>query len=189
MHFFLLYGLLLKSYDIIFLVINMSKNNKSYSSDSEEMIRMVKVLGIIIITFLAFYFVFAVLNGEIKFGGSKKAEPVIQNVEILAGETFNRPESSYYVMMYKFDSEEAAKLSAFYELYVSKNSDKKLYVVDLAKKFSSNYITENQREINIKNVDSLKVLETTPILIKVEEGKGTSYSLGIDQIEKTLFNK
>ena len=91
-------------------------------------------------------------------------------------------------MMYKFDSEDAARLSAFYELYSSKNKDKKLYVVDLAKKFSSNYITENQKEINIKSVDSLKVLETTPILIKVEEGKGTSYSLGMDQIEKTLFN-
>ena len=62
-------------------------------------------------------------------------------------------------------------------------------VVDLAKKFSSNYITENQKEINIKNVDSLKVVESTPILIKVENGTGISYSLGLEQIEKTLFNK
>ena len=188
---FFLYRLLLKSCDIIILVINMSKKKKtvSYSSDSEEMIRMAKVLGLIVITFIAFYFVFAVLNGEITFGKKGKEEPVIQNVEIIAGETFNRPETTYYVMMYRFDSDESIKLSAFYDLYKATNGSNKIYVVDLAKKFSSNYITENQKEINIKNVDSLKVVESTPILIKVENGTGISYSLGLEQIEKTLFNK
>ena len=188
---FFLYRLLLKSCDIIILVINMSKKKKtvSYSSDSEEMIRMAKVLGLIVITFIAFYFVFAVLNGEITFGKKGKEEPVIQNVEIIAGETFNRPETTYYVMMYRFDSDESIKLSAFYDLYKATNGSNKIYVVDLAKKFSSNYITENQKEINIKNVDSLKVVESTPILIKIENGTGISYSLGLEQIEKTLFNK
>lgn len=166
----------------------MSKKVKSYSSDSEEMIRMVKVLGLIIITFAAFYFVFAILNGEISFGKKSKADPVIQDIEIIAGETFNRPETTYYVLMYKFDSDDSIKLASYYDLYKATGSNK-LYVVDLAKKFSSNYLTENQREINIKDVDSLKVLESTPILIKVENGKGISYSLGMEQIEKTLFNK
>ena len=166
----------------------MSKKVKSYSSDSEEMIRMVKVLGLIIITFAAFYFVFAILNGEISFGKKSKADPVIQDIEIIAGETFNRPETTYYILMYKFDSDDSIKLASYYDLYKATGSNK-LYVVDLAKKFSSNYLTENQREINIKDVDSLKVLESTPILIKVENGKGISYSLGMEQIEKTLFNK
>ena len=124
---FFLYRLLLKSCDIIILVINMSKKKKtvSYSSDSEEMIRMAKVLGLIVITFIAFYFVFAVLNGEITFGKKGKEEPVIQNVEIIAGETFNRPETTYYVMMYRSDSDESIKLSAFYDLYKATNGSNK----------------------------------------------------------------
>lgn len=166
----------------------MSKKNKSvrsYSSDSEEMIRMLKVLGTVIIIFAAFYFIFAVFNGEISFGKKSKKEAEIQNVEIIAGETFNRPESEYYVLMYDFDSNESTKLASYYELY-SASSANKLYIVDLSKKFSSKYITENASEVNITDIDSLKVV--APILIKVENYKGVSYSIGLEEIEKTLLN-
>lgn len=168
--------------------MNMSKKNKvtSYSSDSEEMIRMLKILGSVIIIFAAFYFVFAVMNGEITFGKKSKKEAEIQNVEIIAGETFNRPESEYYVLMYDFDSNESSKLASYYELYNAKSANK-MYIVDLSKKFSSNYMTENSNEVNVKDVNNLKVV--SPILIKVENGQGTSYAVGLEEIEKTLFNK
>lgn len=166
----------------------MSKKNKvtSYSSDSEEMIRMMKVLGAVLLIFAAFYFVFAVMNGEISFGKKKKADVEIQNVEIIAGETFNRPDSSYYVLMYDFDDDTSVKAASFYQLYSATGSTK-MYVVDLGKKFSSKYLTENESEINVTDINSLKV--KTPILIKVEGGKGVSFAYGIENIEKTLFNK
>ena len=162
------------------------KNVSSYSSESEEMIRMLKVLGTVIIIFAAFYFVFAVMTGEISFKKSSK-EVEIQNVEILAGETFNRSQSSYYVLMYDFNSDDSVKLASFYDLYNGTNGTNKIYIVDLAKKFSSKYITDDKSKVNVSNIDNLKVMD--PILIKVEDGKGVSYSLGVEDIEKALFNK
>ncbi|MBR4672383.1 MAG: hypothetical protein IKO78_04195 [Bacilli bacterium] len=168
----------------------MSKKNKnvsSYSSDSDEMIRMLKVLGAVLVIFAAFYFVFAVINGEIRFGKKATEEVEIQDVEIIAGETFNRGIDSYYVLMYDFGSDESIKLSSLYDLYTSVNGSKKIFIVNLAKKFSSKYVTEKESEINVKDIEHLKV--KGPILIKVENEKGVSYTLGADNIEKTLFNK
>ncbi len=168
----------------------MSKKNKSvssYSSDSEELVRMLKVLGAVVLIFAAFYFTFAVINGEIRFGKKAKEEVEIQNVEILAGEIFNRPIDSYYVLMYDFDSDESIQAAGLYDLYNGVDGTKKIYVVDLGKKFSSSYVTDKDSEIKVTDIDSLKV--KGPILIKVENGKGVSYSLGLQNIEKTLFNK
>ena len=167
----------------------MSKKNKvtSYSSDSEEMIRMVKVLAFVVITFVLFYFVFAVMSGEIKLGGRSKKEAEIQNVEILAGDTFNKSESNYYVMYYRFGGEDAVKLASFYDLYNSTVKEKKIYLVDLDKKFNTRYLVENKSEVNVSEISKLKIVD--PILVEVNEGKGISYTIGTEEIEKVLFNK
>lgn len=166
----------------------MSKKNKvtSYSSDSEEIARMIKVLAFVILSFLLFYFVFALASGEIKFGGKSKEEVQIQNIEILAGSTFNRPESNYIVLLYDFDSDESISMAALYDLYASVGS-KKIYVVDLHKKFNSKYVVENASEVNANNIDSLKVVN--PTLIEVNDGVGTTYKTGYEEINKYLFNK
>ena len=125
----------------------MSKNKinkvKSYSSDSDEMMRMVKMLGIVVLILGVFYFWFAILNGEISFG-SKKKDVEIQNVEILAGETFSRKDEKYYVLMYDFDKENTSSIySNIYSVYYQKGGTDKIYVVDLNKKFNSMYLTDN----------------------------------------------
>ena len=56
----------------------MSKKNKikkvnSYSSDSDEMMRMLKMLGIVVLILGTFYLIFAIVTGEISFGKKKKS--------------------------------------------------------------------------------------------------------------------
>ena len=169
----------------------MSKNkfNKvnSYSSDSDEMKRMLKTLGVVVLILGVFYLWFAILNGEISFG-SKEKEAEIQNVEIVAGDTFTRKDETYYVMMYDFDNErQASRYSNLYNVYYQKGGSVKIYVVDLNKKFNTRFITTDSSKVNISSIDSLKVVDGT--LIKVEKGKGTLKVIGEEQIKKELLDK
>lgn len=169
--------------------MNKNKINKvkSYSSDSDEMMRMIKMLGFVVLVLGVFYFWFAILNGEISFG-SKKKDTEIQNVEILAGETFNRKDEKYYVLMYNFDNDKTSSTySNVYSIYYQNGGSEKIYVVDLNKNFNSAYITDNNSKVNISSVDTLKVVDGT--LIKVENGKGTLKIIGEEQIKKELLTK
>lgn len=168
----------------------MSKKDKfkkvnSYSSDSDEMMRMIKMLGVVILILGAFYLIFAIASGEISFG-KKKKEVQIQNVEILAGNTFTREESSYYVLMYDFDDNSSAETySTIYGIYKDRFNTTRLYVVDLNKKFNSKYVTDSSSDVDISSIDNLKVVDGT--LIKVEEGKGVSKAIGEEEIKSVLF--
>lgn len=162
-------------------------NVNSYSSDSDEMIRMLKVLGLVVLALVLFYLVFAIANGEIKFGKDKyeKVPDEIQNVEILAGSTFNRQEESYYVLFYNFDTSSSIGYANAYDLYTNMGEDK-MFLVDTNKGFNKNYLTDDKTKINISGIDKLKVVDGT--LIRVEKGKGVSYKVGLEEINKTLFD-
>ena len=73
-----------------------------------------------------------------------------------------------------------------YNIYSSSNSTGvRMYLVDLSKKFNTPYVVEDRSLVKVTDVDNLKVVNGT--LIKVSNGKGISYSVGSDEIEKTLF--
>ncbi|MBR1386624.1 MAG: hypothetical protein IJ568_07315 [Bacilli bacterium] len=161
---------------------------KSYSSDSDEMMRMLKVLGGVVLTLVIFYLVFAIAKGEISFGKKEDKTTVeIQNIEIIAGNSFSRSEEEYYVMMYNFDNSNSIKYANLYELYSQYSNGTKLYLVDLSKKFNDKYITENESEVNIENISSLKVVDGT--LIKVSNKTGVSSFIGYENIKKELLGE
>ncbi len=169
----------------------MSKKNKvnkvkSYSSDSEEVTKMIKILVGLIVVLGLFYIVFSFATGEFSFG-SKEKEPVeIQDVEILAGTTFNKSGSEYYVLMYDFDANDSLVYANIYSMYSSYFGNAgKMYLVDLSKKFNTPYLVEDRSLVKVTDIDNLKVVNGT--LIKVSNGKGVSYSIGAEEIEKTLF--
>lgn len=157
------------------------KKEKNYSSDSEELSRMLKILLGVVLVLAAFYFVYAIMSGEISFG-SKKKNVEIQNEEILAGTTFNRPESEYYVLYFDFDGNSAEKTEAYYSIYRSAIAEYKVFVVDLNKKFNSTYVVEDRSLINTSNVESLKVMD--PTLLFVKDGQVTKTLVGLEEIEK-----
>jgi hypothetical protein len=135
------------------------RKEKSYTSDSDEMTRMIKVFIFVILAFGAFYLIFAIARGEISFGGKKEKEVEIQNVEILAGETFNRTNVEYYVLFFDFKEDKSSKYENLYNMYVSKTGLKNLYLVDLSKKFNSKYIAEDASKVVVKSIDELKVID------------------------------
>ena len=174
----------------------MSKKNKmkkmdkvkSYSSDSDEMASMLKILGLVVLTLGLFYLVFAIATGEISFGKKKTVyKEEIQNVEILAGNVFSRSDSEYYVLMYDFDASDSISYENVYNLFQSYYGTSKLYLVDLGNKFNSSYVVEDSNLVNVSSVDVLKVVNGT--LIKIEDGKAVSHHVGLEEIKKNLFNQ
>lgn len=159
------------------------KMEKQISSDSDEVVRMLKIFGGIVLVLVILYFVFAFATGEIKFGEEKKPEPEIQNVEILAGSTFNRPESEYYVLLYDFSSEYNTKCVTLYNLFTSSNSSK-LYVVDLSNGFNKNIVVNDKKLVNVQNAENLKVMN--PTMLKIENGKTTITKTGIDEVDNFI---
>ena len=167
----------------------MSKKDKykkvnSYSSDSDEMTRMLKFLGAVVLILGAFYLIFAIASGEISFG-SKKKNVEIQNTEILAGNIFTREDSSYYVLMYDFDADDSTIYSNLYSIYKSSYNELKVYLVDLSSKFNSKYLVEDLNSVDVSSIENLKVVNGT--LIKIEDGKATAKAIGRDEIKNMLF--
>ena len=160
------------------------KKVNSYSSDSDEMMRMLKMLGIVILILGAFYIIFAIASGEISFG-EKKKKTEIQNVEILAGNSLTREDGSYYVLMYNFEDKTSVAYANIYEMFVNYYGTAKLYVVDLNKKFNSKYVTEDISSVNVSSIDSLKVVNGT--LLKVESGVVVAKAIGEAEIKNMLF--
>lgn len=160
---------------------NLKKIEKQSYGENDEIIRMIKVFAGVVLALLAFYFVFAIYNGEISFGDDEENTPVeIQNIEILAGSTFNRMEEEYYVLMYDFEEDYAAIGVAIYNLYTQKENTLKMYLVDLGHTFNSKYVVSERASVNVSSVDTLKVME--PTLIKIKNGKAEFVKAGIEEV-------
>lgn len=159
---------------------------KSYggnsSSDSEDIIKLIKTIGIVVLVLFLFYLVFAIYNGEISFSKKEKEkeEVQIQNVEILATSTFTRPESDYYVLFYDFDGDASIRCSSIRTLFTDKTSGIKMYTVNLGNTLSKNYLASDAASVNAKNLASLKVIDAT--LVKVSNGTGEVIASGIDEL-------
>ena len=178
-------------YGILFMVICMKNSEKKkrlkridngISSENDEMMRMVKILIAVVLVLGAFYLAYAIFSGEISFG-KKDAETTpaeIQNIEILAGSTFNRVEDEYFVLYYDFDGDNAKDCVAIYNLYAGKTDKLKMYVVDLHKGFNKQYLTENRSGANVNDISTLKVMDGT--LVKVKSGKTEFAKIGMDEI-------
>lgn len=165
-------------------VKNFKKIEKQSSSENDEIMRMIKVLGGVVLALAAFYFIFAIYNGEISFGGDEEetVPAEIQNVEIMAGSTFNRMEEEYYVLMYDFEGDYAGKYGAIYELYTQKSDAIKMYVVDLGRSFNSSYVVSDKSQVNTSSISTLKVMN--PTLVKVKDGKAVLTISGYEELTK-----
>ena len=166
------------------------KKSNDYENENNDIIRMIKIVGVIALVFVAFYLVFAIYNGEISFGKDKETEKnvEIQNREILAGSIFNRIEDEYYVLMYDFDGDYSIKCETIYNLYLQKGILNKMYLVNLGNAFNTNYVVDSVNGVNVSTIEQLKVLN--PTLLKISNGKVVESSFGIDAINnyiKTLL--
>lgn len=155
----------------------MKKDNK----DIKEIKTLFIIIVIIIALVIGVYFL-----TEASLEKKKKSEEVpveINYSEILVGSTFDMPEDKYYVLAYKFDSEDAIQYENLYDEYEDEDDSLSIYKIDLSKGFNSKVLSEESNK-EPTDSNSLKINESALILI--ENGKVTKYIETLENIKDAL---
>ena len=152
----------------------------------DELVRGFKILVTVVVLIGIIYFATAFLTGEIKFNNKKteeKEEVTIQYDEIVAGQSFTRKDTSYYVLYYNFTDKTANDYLHLKDNYLSKEDSLNVYIVDLDKVFNQSIIKDKDDSINEKptSIKDLKV--DSPTLLKFSKGKVTKRVVGKEKIE------
>ena len=169
----------------------LKKLEKEYNaSNEEEQVRRMLRIILGVVAFLALVWIgYSLVNGDLFKGKKEKEETVIQNDIILAGTTFNRPESEYYVLFYDFDGDNSTTCATIYTIYKNTKTDGKMFAVDLGDKLNSKIVVTDRSQVNTENAENLKVMDAT--LVKVKDGKVVETHAGIDELnsyKSTLLN-
>ena len=160
------------------------------STEEEQARRMLRIiLGVV--TFLALVWIgYSIVNGDLFKTKKKDEEVVIQNDIILAGTTFNRNESEYYVLFYDFDGDNSTACATIFTVYKNtKPEGTKMFVVNLGDKMNSKVLVTERASVNTENATELKVMDAT--LLKIKDGKVVDTYAGIDEVnsyKSTLLN-
>ena len=137
----------------------MKRNKTKYRTTTTTEVDYMKVIKIgigVLIVLAIVYLVTAIASGEIKLNNKAKEKPAteIQYQEIMAGETFNRNSSEYYVLFMNFTDSFSSYYLSLISNYAYGNNSLPFYTVDMEKKINTEYITD---ELKIENPTILKI--------------------------------
>lgn len=154
--------------------IKKTKEKQKEMKKANQLLTLLKiVLGIVILA-VAVTGLYFVTTGE--YPWKKDTDIEIVYDEIMAGQIFEKQDETYYVALYKYDSEEDLS-----EKIDAKTST--IYKVDLNKKINSQIIGEKSN-LKTDNIEELKVTQAT--LIKIEKNKNVETIEGYEEIVKYL---
>lgn len=141
----------------------------------DQIITALKILVALLVFILVLVLITKFVNGDFK---SKKVR--ITYNDIIAGQTFNRKEKTYYVVYYSFNSD-----TSIQETIDALKTEAKVYKVNLDDGMNKDYISEKGNS-SASSVGELKINGVT--LIKIEEGKNIEYVEGSSNVETYLKN-
>ena len=153
---------------------NKTKKEKKYENKNKILSFAKIIFGLLVLIICASIATIAI-NGDYNF---KDQETKITYDEIIAGQTFNRSEETYYVVFYEFDGRE--DLSETINKTVSENA---IYKVNLNNVMNKNIISNSSNK-NATKAEELKINGTT--LIKIENGKISNYIETYDKVKTYL---
>ena len=161
--------------------------NESLNEESSPK-KAIITLVVVLVVFFSVYFIAMLITGEIKLGTEPKEEvpEEIQYQEIIVGKMFNRPESSYLVLLGSFTDYDTTLLMQDADRYMSTNDDADyVYYVDLDKGFNKGHHSEEESNPKAQTLEELMV--KNPTLVRIQDGKIVDYIEGKDEIEAYFF--
>lgn len=159
-------------------------DNKNFNDDSTSynLKKFIIILIVIVGIIALIWFCMELKNGTFsKKDTEGESNPItIQYDEIMAGQTFNRKDSEYYVIFADSDKD-------FYNVYKGyiTSSNKKIYIVDTGNSINDKYILEESNS-GAQTSSELKVKDNT--LIKISGGHNVLYLEGYENIIKEIKN-
>lgn len=165
---------------------NQRKKISYQTEEQKEMIRFLIVLGIVVVLVCGVYFISKLFVMDQSLFEANYQTGVVNSERAIVGTILNRPESSYYVMIYDETKEQAVYYSAISTKYTSKQDGAlKVYHVDLSSELNKKYYSsEGKSNKNAQTVDEMKFQDLT--LLKVHNGKIEKYLEDLDSIQKEL---
>ena len=171
------------------------KQTKKYTTNrtsGSEATTVVWILVGVVAVLLVTYFIACLMTGEIKLGKEKEEEKAaveIQYDEILAGQTFTREESEYYVFYFDFTSNYASAYATYRESYISDLESLEMYLVDLSKGFNQQILVTDDESTYKEHPDKLEELKVvSPTILKISNKKVVERIDGKDKISE-FFEK
>ena len=170
---------------------NRQRSYKTTTTTDLNYSRIIKISIGVFIVLLIVYLATAISSGEIKFKKEKKkeVETVIQYQEIVAGTTFNRNASEYYVLLFNFTDDYASYYLSSIDSYLRTDNSLPFFIVDLEKKMNKDYAISEDDQTKYaypKDLSTLKVKH--PTLLKVKDGKTVDVVEGHEKISE-FFDK
>lgn len=141
-------------------------NKKDISADDEIKIgNLFKIILIILVIFGLFYVItyYSEKNKKLKPSTSEPTNSYveIQYDEILIGSALNQKEEEYYVLIAKEDTYK----TSFKSLVATLNNKTRIYYSFIENGLNSKYITKDESNLNVGNIEELKVKKDT--LLKI----------------------
>ncbi len=168
-----------------------NKRQRSYKTTTStelDYMRVIKISAGVLIVFALVLIGSKLAMGEIKLNKSdENKETQIGYQEIIAGEAFNRKQDEYYVLFFSLSGSNYQYFVNAINMYKQYPDHAPIYVVDLDKKFNSEFIKKEGEDAPYpKNIDSLKVED--PTLLKISNSETVDVIVGKDDITE-FFNK
>ena len=108
------------------------RNYKMTTTTELDYKRVIKIGVGVVLVFIIVYLVTAIAAGEIKLNKKETIkETTINYQEIIAGQTFNRPADSYYVLYFNFSDSKASYYLDLIDQYKTKDNSLPFYIVDI----------------------------------------------------------
>ena len=178
----------------------MANNNRKYrrqmhqkvdsmpTSFSLEFGRVIKILLVIVIVLVVFYFLTAFIlehgSRVSTTADNTPAEADIQYQEILAGNSFTQNDNHYFVLYYDMSDE---NLHSIYTNIVSIYEDNEdhlpIYTVDMSSAFNKKYVADDANP-SVEEIGDLQIAQ--PTLIEFENDSVVDYIEGEEAIRENL---
>lgn len=164
----------------------MSKKEKYYSEEQNEVKSFIKILVGLIIIFAILYFLSVKFVDKEKNLKRTNNPGKIQYDSIIIGTLLNRADSKYYVLV--FDSEDVSSTYIVNKasLYKSSTNALPLYTADLSLELNKTFKSDTSH-YNKDSIDDISFKTTT--LVMVKDGKITKFIENYDDIINELSIK
>ena len=148
---------------------------------------VVKILiGIVVILVLFYFLTVYLLERDTTSStiDTTPSEADIQYQEILAGNSFSKSDSHYYVLYYDMSDEDLKSLyTNIISTYEDDDTKDPIYTVDMSSTFNQKYSSDKSNP-SVESLDDLEISTTT--LIEFRDGNVVDYVEGEDAIRDTL---
>ena len=159
-------------------------NKKNTVETNNELVNLIKIVVIVCVVLLAFYFLTVLVNKKTKGSAFSDDDSVavIQYDKIIVGEILNRSDNTYLVLVEKENDVNSNLYQSYLSIYSGKENALKVYNVDLSEVFNLNYVGDET--ILDNGIQNYKFSDTT--LIKVSDGNISESYIGTEAIENYL---